>query len=46
MPGCTHRLNDDPSALCCTRDAHDGTGHTYTASAGPDLSGEDFGDDE
>lgn len=39
---CTHRRLDDPEGLLCDRrDPHDRNaagGHTYTASAGPDLA--------
>lgn len=36
---CEHRYLDDPNGLQCTRPEaeHPGTGHTYTATAGPDL---------
>ena len=34
---CEHRLLGDPAGLRCTRDHDDDRGHTYEASAGPDL---------
>lgn len=37
MTSCEHRYLDDPNGLPCTRENCDGRGHTYRASAGPDL---------
>lgn len=42
---CEHRFLDDPNGLPCTRlDPHQ-VGHTYAASAGPDLSRPEATDD-
>lgn len=49
MNACTHRYDDNPTGLICTRtDAHDPErrgGHTYTSSSGSEL-GEGLGHHE
>lgn len=34
---CDHQLLDDPDGLHCTRQDPHSAGHTYAATAGPDL---------
>lgn len=37
MTACAHRLLDAPDGLPCTRETHDGNGHTYAASWSADA---------